>query len=396
MSQAIIVGSGVAGPAVALFLQRAGWNVEVFESHDEPDPNSGLFLNVATNGLAVLEQLGLRSALLTDGHAASRTVMWGSRGQQLGVVPNGPVGDPSRGGVNVRRGWLQEVLRTGAADAGIRVTYGARLVGIEESAAGVRAVFADGRTADGDILVACDGIGSVARAHIDPSAARPRYTGLVGLGGFAELPGLAPTPYEQHMVSGARSFFGYLVRDNGTIHWFANVTAPEPAPGTQDSRAPWLEQLRQLHADDPHPVPQILDATTGELRAYPIYDLANLRRWSAGRVVLAGDAAHATSPSAGQGASLALEDAITLATCLRDLPTYTDAFAAYQRLRQPRVEKVIRYARSIDSHKRAPKSRIGIALRDTVTPIFLRKAATDTRNAWLFDHPVDWDTHVTV
>ena len=63
MSRALVIGAGVAGPAVAMFLQRAGWEVEIYESDAEPDPFEGLFLNVATNGLAVLAELGIRDRL---------------------------------------------------------------------------------------------------------------------------------------------------------------------------------------------------------------------------------------------------------------------------------------------------------------------------------------------
>ena len=215
----------------------------------------------------------------------------------------------------VRRGILHRVLREAAQQAGIPITFGARLERIEQSDAAVRAIFADGRTATGDLLIGADGVGSPTRRHIDPDAPAPAYSGLVGLGGFARVPGLAPTPEAQHMVFGRRSFFGYLVRDDGEVYWFANVTRPDGdrAALRAVTAEEWLATLRELHADDPYPVPQILAHATGEVGGYPIDDLAHVPHWSRGRVVAVGDAVHATSPSAGQGASLALEDAITLA-----------------------------------------------------------------------------------
>jgi 2-polyprenyl-6-methoxyphenol hydroxylase-like FAD-dependent oxidoreductase len=104
---------------------------------------------------------------------------------------------------------------------------------------------------------------------------------------------------------------------------------------------------------------------------------------------------HAISPSAGQGASLALEDAITLARCLRDVPDHEAAFAEYQRLRQPRAEAVVRYARAINRQKRVTKSRIGIAIRDAMLPVFLKRARDDTRNDWLYNHEIAWDAPVS-
>jgi 2-polyprenyl-6-methoxyphenol hydroxylase-like FAD-dependent oxidoreductase len=393
MPRALVIGSGVAGPATALFLQRAGWDVEVFEAAAEPDPYTGLFLNVATNGLAVLDRLGLRDPLVADGHRAPEMVMWSSTGKRLGTVPNGPARDHERGSVVVRRGILHRVLREAVQQAGIPITFGARLERIEQSDASVRAIFADGRVAVGDVLVGADGVGSPTRRHNDPEAPTPVDSGLVGLGGFARVPGLAPTPGAQHMVFGRRSFFGYLVRDDGEVYWFANVT--RPATNRAALRAvtadEWLATLRDLHAEDPYPVPQILAQAAGEVGGYPIDDLPHVPHWSRGRVVAVGDAVHATSPSAGQGASLALEDAITLAACLRDAPDHAIAFADYQRVRQPRAEAVVGYARAINRRKRVTKSRLGIAIRDAMLPAFLRKAADDTRNDWLYNHEITWD-----
>ncbi len=392
MPRALIIGGGIGGPAVAMFLRRIGWDVTVFEARAEPAAYEGLFLNVATNGLAVLDSLGLRERLITDGHRAGRMIMLNGAGKVLGAVPNGPAREPERGGVVVRRSWLHEVIRDGAEAAGVPVVSGARLEAVEEHPNGLRARFADGRIEDGDLLIGADGVGSPTRRLIDPGAPEPVYSGLVGLGGFARVEGLEPTPETQYFVFGRRSFFGYLVRSDGTAYWFANVTAPEPDRGSLDgvADATWRALLQELHADDPFPVPQILHQSTGALRGYPIYDLVGVRRWSRDRLVAVGDAVHATSPSAGQGASLALEDAVTLARCLRDEPSHAAAFAAYQRIRQPRADAIVSYARKINARKRVTTSRLGIAIRDAMMPMFLRRAAEDTRNDWLYNHTVEF------
>jgi 2-polyprenyl-6-methoxyphenol hydroxylase-like FAD-dependent oxidoreductase len=398
MPHALIIGSGVAGPAVALFLRRTGWDVEIFEAAEAPHPYAGLFLNVATNGLAVLDELGLRERLVAEAHRAPNMVMWSSTGGKLGTVPNGPAGQPARGSVVVRRGILHQVLREAVQEAGVPIRFGARLEHIEQTDASVRAIFTDRRTATGDLLIGADGVGSPTRRHIDADAPAPAYSGLVGLGGFALVPGLACTPDAQHMVFGRRSFFGYLVRDDGEVYWFANITRPaaDRAALRAVSAGEWLATLRELHADDPYPVPQILEHATGEVGGYPIDDLAHVPHWSRGRVVAVGDAVHAISPSAGQGASLALEDAITLTRCLRDLPDHSAAFAEYQRLRQPRAEAVVGYAQAINKQKRVTKSRLGIAIRDAMLPMFLKKARDDTRNDWLYNHEIAWDAPVSI
>ena len=388
MPRALVIGGGVAGPTAAMFLAADGWEVEIFEAAAKPDDYAGSFLNVATNGLTVLDALDLRERLLSDAHPAPHMIMWSSTGKQLGSVPNGPAGDPARGSAVVRRGWLHRVLREGAEDRGIPIRFGARLTGITSESSAVRATFADGHEESADILIGCDGIGSPTRTHIDAHAPNPQYSGLVGLGGFARVIGLPPTPATQHFVFGRRSFFGYLVRADGTVYWFANLTAPEPSRGSlrDVSAAEWLDRLRDLHQDDPYPVPQIIDGHDGDLGAYPIYDLSGVPRWSRGRVVAVGDAVHATSPSAGQGASLALEDAQALAMCLRAGADHEAAFARYQAMRQPRADKVVDYARKINSQKRVSKSRVAVAIRDAMLPLFLKRAANDRSNDWLYNY----------
>ena len=94
-------------------------------------------------------------------------------------------------------------------------------------------------------------------------------------------------------------------------------------------------------------------------------------RWHSGRLCLIGDAAHATTPSAGQGASLALEDAMVLAQCVRDIDVPEHAFAAFERARRRRVEAIVKQSRRTGSAK-AVSGPIGEWIRDRVLPLFLR------------------------
>jgi 2-polyprenyl-6-methoxyphenol hydroxylase-like FAD-dependent oxidoreductase len=154
----------------------------------------------------------------------------------------------------------------------------------------------------------------------------------------------------------------------------------------------WLDRLRALFADDR------LDAAGFIARAEPadliavggMEDLPTVATWHRGRVVLVGDAAHATSPSSGQGASLALESAVQLARALRDLP-HPQAFAAYESLRRERVEKIIKMAQRTNSDKAAgPVARV---VRDLVMPVAM-KLMNPEAFAWPMRHHIDWDAPV--
>jgi 2-polyprenyl-6-methoxyphenol hydroxylase-like FAD-dependent oxidoreductase len=110
--------------------------------------------------------------------------------------------------------------------------------------------------------------------------------------------------------------------------------------------------------------------------------------WHRGRVVLTGDAAHATSPSSGQGASLAIESAVELARCLRDLPI-PEAFGAYEGLRRTRVERVIAQTARVNNDKAAgPIARI---IRDLTFPIAMKTFySPEKMMGWMHRHAIDW------
>jgi FAD-dependent urate hydroxylase len=226
--KALIVGSGIAGPVAGMALQRAGIEATVYEAYEAPADYAGLFLNIASNGLDVLNTLSVDVPSRADAFPIPRMVMWSGTGKRLGEIANGirlPDGTVS---VVVKRGALQRVLREEAERRGIGIEYGKRLISYEVTGeGGVIARFEDGTEAEGDLLVGADGIHSRVRRVMDPEAPRPSYTGLLSLGGYAHGLHIPPTPDAQHFVFGKRAFFGYLVRESGEIWWFVNAARPD-------------------------------------------------------------------------------------------------------------------------------------------------------------------------
>ncbi|MEQ4722996.1 FAD-dependent monooxygenase [Nonomuraea sp. B19D2] len=396
MTKALIVGGGIAGPTMAMALQRAGIDSAVYEAYDRPADYTGMFLNTASNGLDALRAIDVHVAEAADGFPMPRMRMWSGTGKPLGEVANGVRLADGTVSVCVKRGLLQKVLREEALERGISVQYGKRLESYQATGQGVVARFADGTTATGDILIGADGIHSRTRQLMNPEAPKPSFTGLVGVGGYSHIAGLAPTIGTQHFVFGKRAFFGYLVRESGEIYWFANLHRPdEPTREelAQISPQEWKRHLLDLFADDMPLINQIIGNSIGEIGAHPVHDMPTSPLWHRGPVVLIGDAVHATSPSAGQGASMAIEDAITLAKCLRDAPGATAAFTSYEELRRNRVEKVVAYSRKLSNSKTAgPVARV---FRDMMMPIALKVFASDKAHAWMYTHHIDWDTPIS-
>ena len=122
--------------------------------------------------------------------------------------------------------------------------------------------------------------------------------------------------------------------------------------------------------------------------ADPIHSIPHLPHWHRGRMLVLGDAAHAPSPSSGQGASLAIEDAVVLGSCLRDEPDIGAAFARFEQIRRPRVERIIRWAARVNSSKAA--GPVGRVVRDAVLPFALRLGARSGAHEQTYGHRVEW------
>lgn len=378
---AIIIGGGIAGPALGIGLARVGIRASVYEAAPAPRDEAGVFLNLAPNGLNALTALGVAHRTNDLGFRNDRLVFHNEAGRVLADVPVG--------GRTLMRGALARALREAALDAGVQFEFGKALTSVEEVGGGVLARFADGTSAHGRFLVGADGIHSRTRASIAPEAPTPAYTGIVNLGGVVRT-GLAPTGEAMHMIFGRRAFFGYAVRPSGDTYWFSNYAEPEePARGSLDAvdAAELRERLLALHRGDPPEVTRILQAITGRIGAYPVYEIASMPRWHRGAVCLIGDAAHAVGPHVGQGVSLALEDAFVLAKCLRDHPEPAAAFSTFTAVRRERVQRVVEQSRRTAAHK-APTGWLGRRLRDLVLPVFLRKGAQAAD--WLYRYEFDW------
>jgi FAD-dependent urate hydroxylase len=397
--KALIIGAGTAGPVTAMALQRAGVESVVYEAYDtSAGLGAGAFLTVAVNGLDALRTLDAHEPVLDAGFPTRNIEFFSGTGKRLGEVPIGGTLPDGTDTHTIKRADLYRVLHDQAIRRGVRIEHGRRLVDAETTpAGGVVARFADGSRAAGDLLIGADGIHSRTRRIIDPTAPEPRYTGLGNIGGFTRNASVNTKPGIYVMVWGRRAFFGYTVSPSGEIWWFANppsareLTRAELAATTTEQ---WKRWLIDLFADDASPAVEIIEATTGELPATNQYDVPSVPTWHRGPMVIVGDAAHATSPASGQGASMAIEDAVVLAKCLRDLTDIRQAFAAYERLRRERVERVVAQgARSSSGKAAGPIARV---LRDLMLPVILKRVASSGEKslAWMYDYHIDWDEKV--
>ncbi|KAA0024661.1 FAD-dependent oxidoreductase [Antrihabitans cavernicola] len=400
MTKAMIIGGGVAGSVAAMALNKAGVEAVVYERYPHAAADIGAFLTFAVNGMDALRSIEANTPVIGLGFPTPTLKFTSGSGKTLGEIPLG--GNLADGTVTqtIKRAELYGALQDEAQGRGVRVEYGKKLVGAETLSGGrVRARFDDGTSDEGDVLIGADGIHSTVRGIIDPHAPEPRYVPVLNVGGYASGIRVASEPGVFHMTFGKRAFFAYTVTASGEVWWFANPprrTEPNAAELNAITDAQWRAELHDLFEDDNTPALQIIDATRDEIRAWATYDIPKVPTWHRDSMIVIGDAAHATSPASGQGASMAIEDAVILAKCLRDVPDTQKAFATYESLRRDRVERIVAAgARSSNSKAAGP---IGRVLRDAFLPIFLKKMAKggDKSAAFMFDHHIDWEQPVAV
>ncbi|TRV80784.1 salicylate 1-monooxygenase [Streptomyces sp. 130] len=371
----IVVGGGVAGAASAIALRRLGVEVAVYEAYAEPAGRVGSFLSLASNGLRVLRALGVLEQVRRAGVEVPRQRMWAGSGKLLGDVPRGRLGGDDLHSVTLMRGALVETLRAEALAAGARIVTGERLVDAVATETGVRAVFASGRTAEASLLIGADGIHSVTRTLLDPHAPVPAYAGLYSISGVSE--GVSVEPGVFHMTFARNGAFLHLAAPDGRVWWSAQVASPGE-PDLDRAEGAWLTHLAGLHRHERVPS-AVLAATTALHRPTLTHTLDAVTVRHDDRIVLLGDADHPVG--AGQGASMALEDALVLARALGTESSVPAALSAYDAARSGRLARMARAAAGNRDSKTA--GPLGRWARDLMMPVGIR-LFYEKATSWLY------------
>ena len=364
--RAVVVGGGVAGSASAIALARIGADVTVYEAYEDPAGPVGSYVSLAVNGLRALDALGCLPAVQAAGFPVARQRMWSGRGKLLGDVARGRRPQDPLLSVTIMRADLVTRLRAAALEAGARIVAGQRLDGP-----------ADERTADADLIVGADGIWSATRHALDPAAPGPTYAGLYSVSGTsgAVPAGLPADGF--NWIFARHGVFIYLPAPDGTVWWTAQVSAAEPPADP----AVGVPALAALFDGEPQAA-ALLRSATSVRRANLGHVLKPVTRRHGGRIVLIGDAAHPVG--AGQGASIALEDAVVLARHLAAAGTdaIPAALAAFDAERQPRAGKLAKMETSNRDAKTA--GPLAARLREVIMPhVFSRFYENAT--GWLYD-----------
>jgi 2-polyprenyl-6-methoxyphenol hydroxylase-like FAD-dependent oxidoreductase len=338
MTDFLVIGAGIAGLAAAQAVRQLGYTVQVLEAAPElREIGAGVVLGA--NAMRALDTLGLHDAVHARGFVVESIGLLDEHGRPLNVVDTRPF--TQRLGFDnlaIHRAELQQALL--AALPPDTVQLGKRLTGFEQTTEHVTAHFEDGTAATGRALLAADGIRSRVRLRLLPHSL-PRYAGYTCWRGITDATGLPLVPGRTTESWGRHGRFGVVPLANGRAYWFAciNSTIPRNPTFEQYTLADLQRHFSHFHA----PIPQVLARTRPEQLLWgDILDLRPLPHFHFGRVLLLGDAAHATTPNMGQGAGMAVEDAAMLARCLQEIPhDWPAAFALFTTRRRPRTTRIV-------------------------------------------------------
>jgi salicylate hydroxylase len=345
--RAIVVGAGIGGLAAALALRRAGLAVTVYEQAPELH-EVGAGIQLAPNATRLLQRLGVGSALGRVG--VQPPAVEHRRWQDGRVLLSQPLGDvvAERFGAPYYHVYRPDLLAVlGEALPPGLVRLGRRCVALRSEDEGATVELEGGATDTADVVVGADGIHSTVRAWL-AGAESPWFSGSVA------YRGLVPAERVAHLGLGrngnswlgpSRHFVCYWVAGGRCLNFVAVVPAGDWRVESWSAIGRVADAVAEFagwHA----PVPAIIAAAERTHR-WALYDREPLAAWSAGRVTLLGDAAHAMLPFLAQGACQAIEDAVVLARCLVEAGTGAVAAALrrYEATRQPRVGQVQRASR---------------------------------------------------
>ena len=356
----IIAGAGIGGLTAAMSLHDAGFDVQVFEAVSEIKP-LGVGLNMLPHAVRELEELGLRPAIENAGVSCRQLAYFTKRGERIWAEPRGLAAGYRWPQVSIHRGALQMILLQAAwgrlgAD---RLHLNHELTAFDaRSGQGVRVRFVDhatrGRHAvvDGRLLIACDGIHSVARHVLFPGEGKPCWNGAIMWRGVAEfdqvldghtmiMAGHPLTKFVCYPIDHRASRPGRQLINFIAERRFESTVLAEREdwnrPGRLEDFLPAFESFRFDWLD----VPALIRAAAATW-VYPMVDRDPLPRWSHGPVTLLGDAAHPMYPVGSNGASQAILDARVLAGCLRHYHNDPErGLKRYDELRRPATANIV-------------------------------------------------------
>jgi 2-polyprenyl-6-methoxyphenol hydroxylase-like FAD-dependent oxidoreductase len=363
----LIQGGGIGGLIAAAALAQRGVDVDVVERRPAASV-LGVGLIQPPNALRVMAEIGVLDDCLAAGYQADGLQVVGPDGTVLTQASTPPASDLPAASNGIQRRDLCRILLNAAVKAGARLFHGATTAAITEDGDGVTATFRGAPAPPSgryDLLAGFDGVRSAVRRHLFGDKYEPRLTGFSVW--RVSLP--RPAELERTVFSFAGPVKATLIPLSAGDCYLALV-APEATPqhgvtgpviitqmqGMLSQFGGWVGPLRDVIDDQ------------GSAAYGPIEQVMVAEPWARGRVLIGGDAAHATSPHMAQGAAMAAEDAIVLAAELGQGERLDQALDAWYRRRLPRATLVQDYSAALMRQEQGEPTDADLRLLELPVP----------------------------
>ncbi|KAG4277777.1 hypothetical protein FPRO04_07020 [Fusarium proliferatum] len=415
MPQVVIIGGGLAGPVLALALNKQEISSAIYELRPRTY-RSGGNIAIAPNAARVLNNIGVYGRLRTQGFNYEEISFENGSGNVLGKFLNGSQKQYNFAALRIKRSIVHDELLAACERRGIPVHYERKFKGIaSETDQGATALFEDGEEVTAGFVIGCDGIHSKVRNHIE--AVKPVFSGLMGIMGSTMEAELTSMHAESHpslpsMMFGANGSFAIMPSsfDGKNIGYFATIEAEDRS---QEEWSQLYQNKSELHqwltgrfasssSRWPSLVQELCEKTPQDtLTSWPFFSVPELHNWksTAGRVIVIGDAAHAIPPTGGQGAAMAFEDAETLSYVLGRLSDLRLAhpggshklFAGeilekWQRHRQDRIVKVLDFTSKNGTLRKSSPHAYEQAAKEWIIWAALKFMGPEAGAKWLYSY----------
>lgn len=331
----LVIGGGIGGLTAASALGQRGFEVTVIE-RDPAGSVEGVGISQQANVVRALATLGLAKDYVEAGWAYEAVEIYAPDGTQVARIPSRSLIEGYPASMGIPRPALHRVLTRAAVAAGAEIRRGVTADGLDDTGSQVEVTFSDGSHGDFDVVVGADGIYSQTRRMLFPDAPVPAFVGQSVW--RYNLP--RPADFDALHVYNGPIGVGLVPMSRDQIYLYA--TTPEPDNPTFETEG-LAARMRERLANCAPAIRQLARSITddGAVVYRPLETIFLEGDWSKGRVVLIGDAVHATPPHLGQGGGMAIEDAVVLAEELARHDDPEAAFAAYRARRFARCRFVV-------------------------------------------------------
>lgn len=351
----LVVGGGIGGLSAAIALRARGVEVDVVEINPRWDVY-GVGIIQPANQIRALAAIGLGRKCIEQGYPFEGSRFFDAQGNLLADVPFGRIAGPEYPPMNgITRPRLHEILQDAVQKSGARVRTGLTVAGLDQGKYGVEVRLTDGTSGSYDLVIGADGLHSLVRRTVFDPDLEPEFSGQVVW--RYNVPRL-PEVDRICMFQGNRGKAGFVPLAPDLMYiLLIEKPPPDSPPGRKLSEDRLAGIFRERLAEFGGPVARVRDRyiTDPEKVVYrPVETILLPPPWYRGRVVLIGDAAHATSPHIGQGASMAIEDAVVLAWELEKDVSVQEALEAFMRRRYERCRYVVEVSARIGKGEMDP------------------------------------------